>query len=346
MQRLLRGKLLYVGLGVLVLLLYARALPGRLPQAVDVDSSPVQESPQLAWWPKELTTSTVKEAAQQQPRLAIILAVLSTALTGLLVGGLLIALWALVTGRVKTLWRFVSPGISRWTFGELTRIVLLIAIIAGLMPFVHIAVLAVNPTGAANTHLWVSGSMLVLDLFLLLTIVTFASGAQGARRTFFPASAWPNALLVGLRGYLAAFPWLFLSLIVVVELARRFGFQPPIEPIQELVFNESHPGVLALTVVLACLVGPLAEELFFRGVLYGALRQRISPVAAMLISAALFSLIHTNVLGFIPIMLLGCLLAHVYERTGSLAGSLAIHILHNSLLMGLALVFRQLMASG
>ena len=64
----------------------------------------------------------------------------------------------------------------------------------------------------------------------------------------------------------------------------------------------------------------------------------------MLISGALFALVHSNAVGFLPIMVLGCLLAHLYERTGSLASPLAIHVLHNTFLMSTALVFRQLTA--
>lgn len=135
---------------------------------------------------------------------------------------------------------------------------------------------------------------------------------------------------------------MFALLIGTVELVRRFGLQPPIEPIQELVFNEDRPSVLALTVALACVVGPVTEELFFRGVLYAAIRQRTSRLVSMLASGAIFSLIHTNPIGFLPIMLLGCLLAYVYERTGSLIGPLAVHMFHNTLLMSLALVFRRL----
>ncbi len=346
MQRLLRGKLLYVCLGALVVSLYWRALPGRPSLPAESAPLPAPASQELAWWPKEVSVSMVQRAVQERPRAAALLVFLSTVLSGLFAGGLIMTGWALLTGRARNIRRFPSAGVSRWTFSELVRIVLLTAIVAGLLPFVHLAVLAARPGGTLNPHLWISGSMLILDLFLGLTIVAFASGGSGARRTFFPSAAWPRAITVGLQSYLAAFPWLFLSLIVIVETAHRFGFRPPVEPIQELIFNESHPGVLALTVVLACFVGPLTEELFFRGVLYGALRHRVSQAAAILISAALFSLIHTNVLGFIPIMLLGCLLAYVYERTGSLASSLAIHILHNSLLMGLALSFRRLFPSG
>ena len=66
----------------------------------------------------------------------------------------------------------------------------------------------------------------------------------------------------------------------------------------------------------------------------------------MLVSGGAFALLHTNLIGFPSILLLGCLLANLYERTGSLAASLTVHIVHNTLLMAMAISFRQLSAGG
>jgi membrane protease YdiL (CAAX protease family) len=155
-----------------------------------------------------------------------------------------------------------------------------------------------------------------------------------------------SSMAVGLRGYLGLFPWLLLLLFGIMELARRLGFEPPKEPIHELIFEEDRPQVLALTVLLACVVGPVAEELFFRHVLYGAIRRYLSRTLAMLASGALFSLTHTNLVGFLPITILGCLLANLYDRTGSIAAPVAVHMAHNTILMGFALVARELLGPG
>ena len=103
------------------------------------------------------------------------------------------------------------------------------------------------------------------------------------------------------------------------------------------------PLVIGLLVVLSCVIAPVAEELFFRGVLFAAVRQRLSRGWAILASGAAFALIHTNPVGFLPIMLIGSLLAYLYERTGSLAAPIAVHILHNTFLMSIGLVVRWLM---
>ena len=110
-----------------------------------------------------------------------------------------------------------------------------------------------------------------------------------------------------------------------------------------LLFLEQRPLVLGLTLVLACLVGPIAEEIFFRGVLYAALRTRTSRFWAMAASGSLFAVVHTNPVGFLPILLLGCVLADLYERTGSLLASITVHIMHNTLLISLGLTVKQLL---
>ena len=45
-------------------------------------------------------------------------------------------------------------------------------------------------------------------------------------------------------------------------------------------------------------------------------------------------------------MALGCLLAYLYERTGTIVSPLAVHVLHNTFLMSLAMAFRSVLALG
>jgi membrane protease YdiL (CAAX protease family) len=66
----------------------------------------------------------------------------------------------------------------------------------------------------------------------------------------------------------------------------------------------------------------------------------------MIVSGALFALLHGHWMGFLPITLLGCLMAYAYDRTGSLLAPLMIHILHNSVLMSKGMVLRQLLELG
>jgi membrane protease YdiL (CAAX protease family) len=88
--------------------------------------------------------------------------------------------------------------------------------------------------------------------------------------------------------------------------------------------------------LLVCVIAPMAEEIFFRGFLYGALRKRGVPIAA-LVSGLAFGLAHvaSSPIGFIvPLAFLGILLCLVYERTGSLYPCIGLHCLNNSVAFG------------
>jgi len=343
MQQLLRGRFLYWTLSILVFVLYVWTWSsGPLPFPPSMPQHRLNDS--LTLWPEELNRAFLQRVLTQQPQLALAVVVLALFSVGMGLGGLLMAGWGVWTGRIRSVWRFRSRRLPHWSFGELGRIAILTVLVASLMPFVRLAAIAVQLWWAIDTHVWMTVSMLFLDAFVILTVLTFATAkGRSVKKTLgFSTRHLSRSVFMGLRGYVAIFPWLFILLYLVMELIRLLHFQPPLEPIHELIFQEQRPYVLALTMLLACVVGPMAEECFFRGIVYAAIRRRVSRLVAMLISGALFALVHTNVVGFLPILILGCLLAHLYERTGSLASPLAIHMLHNTFLMSTALVFRQL----
>ncbi|MBI2104317.1 MAG: CPBP family intramembrane metalloprotease [Candidatus Omnitrophica bacterium] len=336
-----RGRLVYVLLGLLVIALYVKTGLHRPADADGVRTRAMEEVP--PWWPSDLDEARLKTAIAKSPALGAALSLLTMVLFGMGGGGIALLIWGAGTGRLRGLWRFASGWKPQWSFGELARVTLLLLLVAALLPF--LALVVPPPPAAAWDHrAWMTLSMLALDVFAILLVLAFAraKGGSAGRVLGLSGARSVPSIAAGLRGYVAVFPWLFLVLFAVVELARSLHLRVPVEPIQELLFEERRPAVLGLIVALACVVGPVAEELFFRGVVYSALRRRIPRPAAMLLSAAAFSLAHTNLLGFLPITMLGGLLAYLYERTGSLAGPLAVHILHNTLLMSLTLVFRQL----
>jgi membrane protease YdiL (CAAX protease family) len=108
--------------------------------------------------------------------------------------------------------------------------------------------------------------------------------------------------------------------------------------IQLLAEIRTHPLPLGLMTLIIGVIGPVAEEVFFRGLAYNSLKRRFGVPAGILLSAAFFSAIHGNPLAFIPIFLMGVVLAWVYERTGSLAAPIGIHCANNLLVVVLYIV--------
>jgi len=144
--------------------------------------------------------------------------------------------------------------------------------------------------------------------------------------------------------YVCFLPILAVIFFMVLLVAKMLNYSPPPEPIYELVFKEQRPLLLIIISALITMLGPIIEEVFFRGFLYGALRRRLNIFYSILISALFFSLLHTNLLGFLPIVSLGILLAYVREKTGSLVPSMAIHIMHNTAVASMMFFARSLLS--
>jgi len=97
-------------------------------------------------------------------------------------------------------------------------------------------------------------------------------------------------------------------------------------------------GDLILFFIVGGLLGPVAEEVFFRGILYGFLR-RWGVIVALVLSTLIFVLCHPISHG-IPVNRLvgGIVFAVAYETTGSLIVPITIHGLGNLAIFTLSML--------
>ncbi len=134
----------------------------------------------------------------------------------------------------------------------------------------------------------------------------------GVRR--FPASAflW---MLVAVIGYLV-FAALYASLIL--------------EPEQEDI--ASGFGPVPIQIALIVFGAAIAEELCFRGMLFGGLRERLPRIPAALIAGLVFGVLHafTGLSAVPPLIALGFIFCLLYEKTGSIVPGILLHMLNNS----------------
>ena len=76
-----------------------------------------------------------------------------------------------------------------------------------------------------------------------------------------------------------------------------------------------------LVIVAVVILAPIAEEIFFRGVVFNALLREGGRRWAFIGSSALFAIIHVSLVALLPIFLLGLALAWIYQRTRQPAGA-------------------------
>ena len=88
---------------------------------------------------------------------------------------------------------------------------------------------------------------------------------------------------------------------------------------------------MTITVVLAA---PRGEELFFRGFAFPALETSWGTVAGVLVSGALFSMLHGDPVGFLGLMEIGVLLAALRWWSGSLWAAILGHAVNNGIAGG------------
>jgi membrane protease YdiL (CAAX protease family) len=89
--------------------------------------------------------------------------------------------------------------------------------------------------------------------------------------------------------------------------------------------------LLALAVLIIGIVGPFAEEVLFRGYVQTRLRERWGPVPAVVIAAALFGLLHFDLVHSPFAFGMGLGLGYATERSGSIWPAVWAHMANNTI---------------
>lgn len=93
--------------------------------------------------------------------------------------------------------------------------------------------------------------------------------------------------------------------------------------------SNAGPALFAVAVARACVLAPLGEELLFRGALFGWLRRRLNAVPTIVLTAALFAVIHMMPVVLPVAFILGLGAGWIRERTSSTTPFFIMHILNN-----------------
>jgi membrane protease YdiL (CAAX protease family) len=212
-----------------------------------------------------------------------------------------------------------------------------LSVAAGMATWASLNALA--PAWSSSTD----GPVLVIVaevyLALLVALLLAFGGPAGVRDHLRFRYTSARDLLLALAIW--ALCWVAIALIYVA-LAPVLG-PPQNAGLQLLRFGSDMSRLadaglfsLALIVVRACLLAPLAEELLFRGALFGWVRKRLSAMPTILVTAALFAAIHMEVL-LLPVTLLwGIAAGWVRERTGSTVPFFAAHVVNSVVMLAIA----------
>lgn len=87
---------------------------------------------------------------------------------------------------------------------------------------------------------------------------------------------------------------------------------------------------LILFLIYVCFLGPVLEEIIFRGFILKSM-QRFGNLTAIIVSSILFSMFHLNLVQFVNPVLMGIVLAFIAVKSKSIIPSIIAHVFNNSI---------------
>jgi uncharacterized protein len=218
--------------------------------------------------------------------------------------------------------------------------VLVVALLMFLLPFITLPVVGVIVAKTLYPHAplmsvlqkpWLAlSTQLAVYVLALIFMIMLVEGKAHQRfwtaiRWIWPAGYWPALVALGVA-------------MVSMQALEKFFKLPQHVPMEDFL---STPAMAVLTGIFAVSLGPLMEELFFRGFLYPVVARRLGTTSAILITSGAFGVIHAAQLAFawglvLIIFVVGLVLTIVRARTGSVAASFVVHVAYNSTLVIMA----------
>ncbi|HWA53171.1 MAG TPA: type II CAAX endopeptidase family protein [Solirubrobacterales bacterium] len=215
-------------------------------------------------------------------------------------------------------------GFPYANWGALTAVLgVLLAIGTGIVLSVPVVLIDKPPDGGELSD--AANALVQLATALGFLLVPFAIAATKG------ATVRVAAARLGLRRFKpGAVKWMFAAvgayLLFAILYTAIIG-----EPKQKDIAEDF--GTVPVQVLLIVIAAPISEEVCFRGMLFGGLRERYPRLVAAAICGLVFGGLHALTgLSAVPVLaVFGFILALLYEKTGSIVPGILLHMLNNSI---------------
>jgi len=202
-----------------------------------------------------------------------------------------------------------------WSYEDLALL------LSALLPCYVGALMITRLSGATSKG--VQTLILQSSLYALLLTALYLLVAWRYRKPFWRSLGWVKPVR-GAWWSVVGGPLLAVSVSLLGALLRA---PSPPDPVKELITGRAS---LLIVMLFAVALGPIYEELFFRGFLFPLLAKSFGPIAGILLSALPFALLHgpQNQWAWQQITMVGiagAAFGFVRYRTGSTAASTILH---------------------
>jgi hypothetical protein len=218
-----------------------------------------------------------------------------------------------------------APPAARFPLGASKGLIGLLVAMAGILGVTAVVAIAFTAAGAETLK----------DNYAFAFVATFAGDlALVAAAIGMTAEAGrPSARTFGFRRFRvwSALGWVVLAFLAYLILAGIYTelVNPPPDDLPNQLGADQSTFLAVMTGVFVIAVAPFAEEFFFRGFLFQALRNSWGPLLGALGSAAIFSAIHLAPDKFVQLSILGLALAFLFQKTDSIWPCIMLHAMNN-----------------
>ena len=193
-------------------------------------------------------------------------------------------------------------------------------------------------TGEGDLSLLGSIALLISTQVALLLVSWFLVFRPGALAGLPSLPGRNAAAAIGAGIGFGVIAWLGSTIVAALSAAVLQALGMEVEPqAAAQAIEQVEPWLVVVALVI---LAPIAEEIFFRGVVFNALRREGGRTWAYIGSAALFAVIHLSLPVLVPLFLLGLALAWIYERSNNLLAPMAAHAAVNAISVAVALLVR------
>jgi uncharacterized protein len=134
-----------------------------------------------------------------------------------------------------------------------------------------------------------------------------------------------RGLGVGVGSQLVLLPLLYIPIYVLFDKTQDDVSQVA----RDLTDRATDPIGVILLVLIVGIGAPIAEEIFYRGLLYRSMENRFGTWPAIVGSGVVFGASHFQPITFVGLTAFGVVLAYLTHRTGRLAPAIFAHMAFN-----------------
>ena len=215
----------------------------------------------------------------------------------------------------------------------LTLSAFVFAIVVGVQILLGIIVTSLFPVDVVelpivNALFSIVSYALAMILIILLPPILLKNKIKKSSRDSLGLRGLPTWTDLGLApiGYIA-------SIILAAGITAIFNLLPWFNASEAQELGFSHymmGGERVIAFLLLAVIAPIAEEIIFRGWLYGKLRVKIPKWVAILVTSLVFGLVHMQWNVGVTVFAMSVITCSMREITGTIYAGTLVHIINNS----------------